>query len=169
MTQNLPAAAGWYPDSTSGRERWWNGQAWTDQLQPPTREISLVGSGPLPAQTGAWHPDPTQPGLLRWWDGQTWTSHTAPAPPPGYHVQHSITFQAGNPRRAPRSVGVAFLLTFFFGPIGLLYASVTGGLVMIVVELMVFLLGILTLGLGWALFFVTWVICIIWGCIAAGQ
>lgn len=168
MTQNLPVAAGWYPDSATGLERWWNGQSWTDHIQP-TRELSVVTRAPVPAQTGAWQPDPQQPGLLRWWDGQAWTSHTAPAAAPGYHFQQSISFQAGGTGRVRRSVGVAFLLTLFFGPIGLLYATVTGGLVMIAVELMVFLLGVVTLGLGWVLFFVTWVVCIIWGCIAAGQ
>ena len=31
-----PTPAGWYPDpSGTGGQRWWDGQRWTDQLQPP--------------------------------------------------------------------------------------------------------------------------------------
>ena len=30
------AQAGWYDDGT-GTMRWWDGQAWTDQIQPPPR------------------------------------------------------------------------------------------------------------------------------------
>ena len=48
--------------------------------------------------------------------------------------------------RSPKSVGIGLLLTFLFGPIGMLYATVWGGLLMMV-------------GLG--LFF-TWPIQLIW-------
>lgn len=44
-----------------------------------------------------------------------------------------------------KSVGVAFLLAFLFGPLGLLYASVVGGIVMIIVSGLV---AIVTLGFG---------------------
>lgn len=49
--------------------------------------------------------------------------------------------------RAPRdkSVGASLVLTFLFGPFGLLYASVVGGLVMIFVW---FVVGLVTLGIG---------------------
>ena len=63
--------------------------------------------------------------------------------------------------RAPKSVGVSIMLTIFFGPLGLLYSSVAGGLVMLVVSVVV---GFLTLGIG---LFVTHPICIIWGAVAA--
>jgi len=53
------------------------------------------------------------------------------------------------------------MLTIFFGPLGLLYSSVAGGLVMLVVSVVV---GFLTLGIG---LFVTHPICIIWGAVAA--
>jgi hypothetical protein len=60
-----------------------------------------------------------------------------------------------------KSVGTAFLLAFLFGPIGLLYSSIIGGIVMFILSIIV---GIITLGLG--LFFV-WFGCIIWAVIAA--
>jgi len=62
-----------------------------------------------------------------------------------------------------KSVGVAFILTFFFGPLGMLYSTVTGAIVMLIVS---FFAGLFTLGVG--LLF-TWPICIIWGCIAASD
>ncbi len=62
-----------------------------------------------------------------------------------------------------KSVGVAFLLAFLFGPLGLLYASVTGGIVMFILGI---LIAIVTFGFG--LIFV-WIGCIIWAIIAANN
>lgn len=62
-----------------------------------------------------------------------------------------------------KGVGVAFLLAFFFGPLGLLYASVTGGIVMFFAAIII---GFITLGLG--VIFV-WIGCIIWAVVAAGN
>jgi hypothetical protein len=39
-----------------------------------------------------------------------------------------------------KSVGAAFILAFFFGPLGLLYASIVGGIVMFVAALILFFL-----------------------------
>jgi hypothetical protein len=60
-----------------------------------------------------------------------------------------------------KNVGVAFLLTFFFGPLGMFYSTVTGGLVMLCVSIVA---AALTAGLSVLL---TWPACIIWGCVAA--
>ncbi len=69
----------------------------------------------------------------------------------------------------PKSVGVAFLLTFFFGPLGMLYSTVSGALIMIAVGLLGgFIVGVMTFGLAW--FFwgpAVWLTSIIWGCVAA--
>ena len=62
-----------------------------------------------------------------------------------------------------KSVGISILLTVLFGPLGMLYSTILGGLVMIGVSLVV---GVLTLGLG---LFLTWPICVIWGAIAANS
>lgn len=62
-----------------------------------------------------------------------------------------------------KSVGVSILLTFFFGPLGMLYSTVPGALVMMAVNVFV---GCLTFGLGLA---VTWPICIIWGAVAVSS
>lgn len=84
---------------------------------------------------------------------------------PQHHVapQSSYTQQNITVIGKQKSVGTAFLLAFLFGPLGLLYASVTGGLIMIVVSIV---LGIVTLGVG---FILTWIISIIWAVVAAND
>ena len=62
-----------------------------------------------------------------------------------------------------KSVGTAFALAFFFGPLGLLYASVTGGVVMFFVTIII---GFITFGFG---IIFTWIGCIIWAVVAAGN
>ena len=62
--------------------------------------------------------------------------------------------------KSEKNLVLALLLTFFFGPLGLLYATILGGIVMLVVNLVV---GILTFGIGLA---VTWPITMLWALLA---
>ena len=64
---------------------------------------------------------------------------------------------------ATKSVGLAILLALLFGPLGLLYASVMGGVVMFFVSL---LIALVTFGFGILL---TWPICVLWAAIAANS
>jgi|BioPla2DNA2_1021312.scaffolds.fasta_scaffold27576_3 hypothetical protein len=64
---------------------------------------------------------------------------------------------------APKSMGIALLLTFFFGSIGMLYATITGAIIMIIIELIV---GIFTLGFG---LLITHPICMVWSAIAVSN
>jgi hypothetical protein len=41
--------------------------------------------------------------------------------------------------KSPKSIGIALLLTFLFGPIGLLYASISGGLIMTLTPIIIIL------------------------------
>jgi len=80
--------------------------------------------------------------------------------------------------KSPKSVGIAILLTFLLGPIGLFYASVSGGLIMTFTPIFLFLLAFVglfqenALLLGWSvgllnIFAVTfWLINIIWAVIS---
>ena len=61
-----------------------------------------------------------------------------------------------------KSQAVALLLTFFFGPLGMFYATVSGAIIMMIIT---FVVGTLTLGLGLIL---TWPICIVWAYTAVG-
>lgn len=60
-----------------------------------------------------------------------------------------------------KRVGVAFILTLLFGPLGLAYATVDGALVMIVASI-----GLALVAQGLSLL-VIWPACIVWGCKAA--
>jgi putative Ca2+/H+ antiporter (TMEM165/GDT1 family) len=62
-----------------------------------------------------------------------------------------------------KSVMLALILTFFFGPLGMLYSTILGGIVMLVLAAVV---GFFTAGFG--LFFV-WPIQMLWAGIAAGN
>lgn len=73
-----------------------------------------------------------------------------------YPVQKVVTV-------SPKSVGISLLLTCLFGSIGMFYATVSGALIMLVVETIV---GICTLGIG---LLITHPICMIWGAIAANN
>jgi hypothetical protein len=68
---------------------------------------------------------------------------------------------------APRkSMAAAVILAIFFGPLGLLYASVTGGLVLLAADIAAVVLSFLTLGMGAVLFPLIWIASIIWAVLA---
>lgn len=81
------------------------------------------------------------------------------AAPPPVAVQQTTVIQVGS----QKSVAGAVLLAFFFGPLGMLYATVPGALIMFLIS---FLVAIATLGLG---LLVTLPICAIWAGIAASS
>ena len=62
-----------------------------------------------------------------------------------------------------KSTGVAIILTVLFGPLGMLYSTIWGGIIMGIVSLIV---GIVTLGIG---LLITWPICVIWAAVAANS
>jgi len=64
---------------------------------------------------------------------------------------------------AGKSTMVAVVLALFFGPLGMLYSTILGGVIMFIISLVA---GIFTLGFG--LLF-TWPICVIWAALAADR
>jgi hypothetical protein len=62
-----------------------------------------------------------------------------------------------------RSAGAALGLTFFFGPLGLLYSTIWGGLILTVIAA---ISAILTVGLSLLLI---WPIAMVWGTVAASN
>jgi hypothetical protein len=59
-----------------------------------------------------------------------------------------------------KSMGVSIILTILFGPLGMFYSTILGGIVMSIISLVV---GVLTFGMG---LIITWPICVIWAAIA---
>jgi hypothetical protein len=120
MSSSSQAASwppGWYEDAgRSGRgRRYWNGTAWTERFEYPE------GGAPL-------------------------APSFAPAPPAAAQPVGAMTVQQTVINvGSQKSVVGAVLLALFFGPLGMLYATVPGGLVMFVVNVLV---AIPTLGLG---------------------
>ena len=160
-------------------------ESWT-----PTRATAYAVDAPVqPAMPPAplsiapgWYPDPQGLPAQRWWDGTAWTEHSAPVasafpppPAPGRYTGYGYSAPYGTTNvvvMAPqKSVGVAFVLTWFFGPLGMLYSTVSGALIMLgVLFIGSFFIGLVTFGLGlivlWPL---VWVASIIWGCVAAAN
>lgn len=65
--------------------------------------------------------------------------------------------------KTQKSVGVALILAFLFGPLGMLYSTIAGGIIMLIVTGFV---AIFTLGFG---LLITWPVCMIWAAIAANS
>jgi hypothetical protein len=61
----------------------------------------------------------------------------------------------------PKSTVLAFILTFLFGPLGLLYVSVVGGLVMMLAGIIAFFLLPLIGPI------IIWIISMVWGVVGA--
>lgn len=143
-------------------------------------------SQPTPA---GWFSDPHGRAVQRYWNGASWTSYvidsngqqrveeqTAPPPhssPSASAGGHAIVIQnivqpqpnpvlgnftsTTNPQA--KSMGVAVVLTVLFGPFGLFYVSILGGIILSAITLLsVFMLGILT-----------WPAAIIWAVIGVNQ
>lgn len=79
--------------------------------------------------------------------------------PPPVAIQQTTVIQVGS----QKSVAGAVLLALFFGPLGMIYSTVPGALIMFVINIFV---AVVTLGLG---LLVTLPICAIWAGIAASN
>lgn len=91
--ETTSAPAGWY-DAGAGRQRWWDGQKWTDHFQADPRYAS--------APPG-WYDDGL--GRQRWWDGFEWTAHFQASQ--AIVVAPPVATSASAPGSPPRDVEVA--------------------------------------------------------------
>lgn len=143
----------------------------------------------MSAQAG-WFRDPSVPGQLRYFDGTAWTEHVQPdptavnvqqyAPPPmatpapvyGAPVQMPQQYQQVQQvqinqinmgKQEEKSVALALVLTWFFGPFGMFYSTILGGVVMLIADV---ILGTLTFGL---FLIIAWPVQMVWAAIAASN
>ncbi len=118
-----------------------------------------AGANPLPANTSSITPPPLivaqqPPQFLQPQGYQQQPMQQGPSMPPSYPPQGYIP--PVQMMIAPKSMPLALILTFFFGPLGLLYANVRDGLICICISIAV---AFLTLGFG--LIFV-WIGSMVW-------
>lgn len=65
--------------------------------------------------------------------------------------------------KTEKSMGISIFLTIVFGPIGLFFASIVGGVAMCILSVIV---GIATLGVGLP---ITWLMSILWGILSVSS
>lgn len=67
----------------------------------------------------------------------------------------------------PKSVAIGIILAIFFGPIGLFYSSILGGVVMLVIGSILNFFGAMAFGVGLLITVpVTCIICAVWSYVA---
>lgn len=147
-----------------------------DQPRGSDNQDSIVRVGPAPQYIppgGVPAPD-AAPGTALPGAAPQYTTPQQPAgapypppPPPGYHQPIYITQQV---QMAPavialpqKSMATAVLLALFFGPLGMLYATVPGAIIMLFVSIFV---AAFTLGIG---LLVTFPVCVIWAAVATNN
>ena len=137
----------------------------------PHRQHQQARPAPAVDTAPGWYADPFKSGQ-RWWDGTEWTRYVAATPRPVAAGSRPTTVVSNSTVVAigrQKSAGVALVLTFLFGPLGMLYSTVLGAVMMTLVTAGgAVVIGTVTLGVG-DLFWVPlcWVLCMIWGCAAA--
>ena len=96
--------------------------------------------------------------------GETSPANVSENQTPGQDDRHIVIVAS------PKNVGVAILLAIFFGPLGMLYATVSGAILMVIVFLFIVIspfvvrpIGPIYLGFGLLIF---WPACIIWAGVA---
>ncbi|MCE5388774.1 MAG: hypothetical protein K0041_09380, partial [Acidithiobacillus sp.] len=65
-----------------------------------------------------------------------------------------------------KNMAVGLLLTFLFGPLGLFYVSVVGGIILTLLAIIITIIGVLTFGFGFFFLPVIWVVSIVWAAVA---
>jgi len=70
-----------------------------------------------------------------------------------------------HPQRT-KSMGITLLLTLLLGPLGLFYSTMLGAVVMLIVSFFVLLIVLLTGAYSFLLLMI-WLLCVLWGILAA--
>jgi hypothetical protein len=68
-----------------------------------------------------------------------------------------------------KSLGVGVVLALLFGGLGLFYSTITGGIVVTIIEVIALIIAVLTLGVGSVLFPIVHIVALIWAITAIGE
>lgn len=71
--------------------------------------------------------------------------------------------------QSPKSLGLGLMLTALFGGLGMFYSSITGGIIMSIVEGITFLIAVCTFGFGLILFIPVHIVAMVWTAIAINK
>lgn len=77
--------------------------------------------------------------------------------------ENTMSGQIGKTVNVGKSVGASLILTFLFGPLGMFYSTVIGGIIMLILYIVI---GTLTLGVGLVILHP---IAMIWGAVAVSS
>lgn len=141
----------------------WNATQWDPSAHgasPATQSSSAPVPLGDPRQQAPYPAAPTRDQQAPYQQAPYQQASYPPGPYPQQQVNVATTVIVAGARK---SVGTALLLTFFFGPLGMLYSTVAGAVVMLFVNIVV---GLVTYGFG---LFLTWPICMIWAATAASS
>ena len=101
--------AGWYPDPAgSGGLRWWNGVAWSDQVQPAAQPVAQPG-----AAGQQWGTDQHWGAGQQWGAGQPWTPGAPGAPAQQWAGQQAKQAPVGIAQRNRNSLIVAVIAVVY--------------------------------------------------------
>ncbi len=117
-TSSASVPAGWHLEPGSGRQRWWDGSAWTTHYADAdaTTEVATAHTStavaivPPTANVAAWLDDGR--GRIRWWDGRHWTANVQGLPPVtgafgGMYIEDAWVYHAAESQPI---AGVQFLV-----------------------------------------------------------
>ncbi|WP_454791687.1 hypothetical protein [Mycolicibacterium lutetiense] len=102
------------------------------------------------------------------------------SPPPGYvsatganpypySAPPPVQTNRYAPHAASKSPGLAALLAGLFGCLGMLYATVPGAFITFGINVLLFFIGIFTVGIAWFFLVFTWIGGMVWAYVAAQE
>lgn len=143
--------------------------------EPPEPPMTAVVEAPTPHNVS---PQVAAPPVVAAWPVPTVTQQSiaAPLPEPVGAPQSGVmasttstSVVVHNSVRPFKSPGIAALLALFFGPLGMLYATIPGAAVIFAANLVIAIITFITFGLGAFLWFGTWIAGVVWAVVASNQ
>jgi hypothetical protein len=97
-------------------------------------------------------------------------SIATPNPDDGISNTNQVNVTISAIAQSQKSTAVAGILAFFFGPLGMFYSTVSGALIMILINTLIILpIMVFTAGFGAILYFPSWLVGIVWAVMAASK
>ncbi|MEV0669441.1 hypothetical protein [Mycobacterium sp. NPDC050441] len=129
--------------------------------------MSQADENDLPAVPPLGPPPPPQPLLQpNLSPPPGYLGSTGPHPYP-YYPAPAVHVTVHAPPVAAKNPGLAALLAALFGCLGMLYATVPGAFIIFGINVLLFLVGLFTLGMTWFLWLFTWIGGVVWAYMAA--